>query len=513
MFNKNALMKKIFNLEDLSKIINNKKKQGKKIVLCHGVFDILHLGHLEHFKKSKTNGDILIVTTTADQYINKGLGRPFFSSKVRKNLLSGLSIIDYVSEVSSETAIPAIRLLKPNFYCKGVDYKKLSADITKNIKLELNEVKKVKGKILFTDEVTFSSSKILNNQNVTLNKSQLKEVKQIKKNYNFLDINNIVNKISKLKILIIGEIIIDQYFFCDPLGKSGKDPIMMFNNTKNSKYLGGSGAIANHLSEFCKEIKLISTIGQKKEHLSFIKNTLKKNVTLDYLTKENSPTILKQKYIDNNSSKKIVGFYTFNDSILEKNSEANLKKKIQKNILKYDLVIVSDYGHGMISNSLAKYICKISKFLIMNSQFNAANIGHHTLNKYLNTHCTVVNESELRHELRDRSQSIENLIKKFSKLGKQNYLVVTRGSEGSTLYDKRYNKFYYSQAYARKVTDKIGSGDVLMSVLATLLKVEKDPHLAMFIASIAAGQSVEKLANSENIKKKSLLKAIKHMLL
>jgi rfaE bifunctional protein kinase chain/domain len=506
-------MKKIFELEELSRIIQNKKKQGKRIVLCHGVFDVLHLGHLEHFKKSKSNGDILVVTTTADKFINKGLGRPYFSSKIRTNLLSGLSAIDYISEVPSETAIPAIKLLKPNFYCKGVDYKKLSSDITKNIKLELKELKKVKGKILFTNEVTFSSSQILNNQNITLNNFQLKEVKQIKKNYNFSDIEGFVNKASKLKVLIIGEVIIDQYFFCDPLGKSGKDPIMMFNNIKNSKYLGGSGAIANHLSEFCKKIKLISVLGQKKEHLNFIKNTLKKNITLDYVKKENSPTILKQKYIDNVSSKKIIGFYNFNDSALNKNSEATLRKKIQKNIKKYDLVIVSYYGHGMISNLIAKFICKSSKFLIMNSQYNAANIGHHTLKKYLNTHCTVINESELRHELRDRSLSVETLIKKFSKISKQNYLVVTRGSDGSTAYDKKNNKFYYSQAYARKITDKIGSGDVLMGVLATILSVKKDPHLAMFIASIAAGQSVEKFANSESIQKKTLLKAIKHMLL
>ena len=73
---------------------------------------------------------------------------------------------------------------------------------------------------------------------------------------------------------------------------------MMFNNIKNSKYIGGSAAIANHLSEFCKEIKVISTLGEKKEYLSFIKDSLKKNVKLDFLKKRNSPTILKQKYID-----------------------------------------------------------------------------------------------------------------------------------------------------------------------------------------------------------------------
>ena len=506
-------MKKIFDLEDLSKIIQNKKKNGKKIVLCHGVFDILHSGHLEHFKKSKSHGDILVVTTTSDKHINKGPGKPFFASKIRKNLLSGLSAIDYISEIDAETAMPAIKSLKPHFYCKGVDYKKVSSDITKNIKLETDEVLKNKGKTIFTNEVTFSSSKILNNPNLSLNSLQSKEIKQIKKKYSFFDIDKIIHKSSKLKILIIGEIIIDQYFFCDPLGKSGKDPIMMFNNIKNSKYIGGSAAIANHLSEFCKEIKVISTLGEKKEYLSFIKDSLKKNVKLDFLKKRNSPTILKQKYIDQNSSKKIIGFYNFNDEILDMDSQKKLKNKIKKNIQKYDLVIVSDYGHGMISNSTAKYICSKSKFLFMNSQINASNIGHHTLNKYPNSYCTIVNESELRHEMRDRSTDLNILMKKFSKLTKLNYLVVTSGSKGCTFFDKKNNKLFYSQAYANNVKDKVGSGDVLMCIMAIILKVEKNPYLAVFIASIAAGQSVEKFANSENVKRDFLLKALKHLLI
>ena len=74
---------KIHNLNDLSKILDKKRKDGYKIVMCHGVFDLIHLGHLEHFREAK-NGDILVVTTTSDQFINKGHGKPTFHLLLEK---------------------------------------------------------------------------------------------------------------------------------------------------------------------------------------------------------------------------------------------------------------------------------------------------------------------------------------------------------------------------------------------------------------------------------------------
>ena len=60
----------------LLKKIETLKKKNKKIVLCHGVFDLVHLGHLKHFKKAKSFGDFLIVSITKDEFIKKGPGRP-----------------------------------------------------------------------------------------------------------------------------------------------------------------------------------------------------------------------------------------------------------------------------------------------------------------------------------------------------------------------------------------------------------------------------------------------------
>ena len=188
---------KIYSINNLAKILKKKRENGNKIVLCHGVFDLVHFGHIAHFKRSKSFGDILVVTITTDKFINKGPNRPYFNQDLRKKFLSNIDIIDYICEVNSPSAIDAIRQLKPNFYSKGKEYKDLNKDITNKIKSEIAELKKNKGKIVYTDDVTFSSSKILNDLELLLSPQQLKEVKNIKKTDNY---DSVYKKFEELKV-------------------------------------------------------------------------------------------------------------------------------------------------------------------------------------------------------------------------------------------------------------------------------------------------------------------------
>ena len=106
------------------KKINDLIKSKKKIVMCHGVFDILHLGHIKHFEEAKSLGDILIISVTSNKYVNKGFERPYFDLKTRMETLSSLSCVDYVIASDFPTAERNLNLIKPSFYVKGPDYKK-----------------------------------------------------------------------------------------------------------------------------------------------------------------------------------------------------------------------------------------------------------------------------------------------------------------------------------------------------------------------------------------------------
>ena len=103
-------------LETKSKQLN---KEGKRIVLCHGTFDLIHTGHIRHLQEAKKQGDLLFATITADKYVSKGPGRPVFSEVLRAENLSALTCVDYVAIVHAPTAEQSILKIKPHIYVKG----------------------------------------------------------------------------------------------------------------------------------------------------------------------------------------------------------------------------------------------------------------------------------------------------------------------------------------------------------------------------------------------------------
>ena len=105
-------MKKIYTLEDLAKIVSKLKNKSRSVVLCHGVFDLLHIGHIKHLKKAKALGDKLVVTITADRFVNKGPGKPLFNQRLRAEAIASLEMVDFVAINESPTAINLIKIIK-----------------------------------------------------------------------------------------------------------------------------------------------------------------------------------------------------------------------------------------------------------------------------------------------------------------------------------------------------------------------------------------------------------------
>ena len=167
-------MTKILDIVTLKKRLL-KLKKNKKIILCHGVFDLLHSGHILHFKEIKNSSkDILIVSVTADEFVHKGPNRPVFRLYERMLNLSELSIVDFVVPSYSENAVSNILSLRPNYYVKGKDHKSKEKLKAYNMLKEKEALKKAKSKIIFTNSIKLSSTNILNQKYEYLNFEQKK---------------------------------------------------------------------------------------------------------------------------------------------------------------------------------------------------------------------------------------------------------------------------------------------------------------------------------------------------
>jgi rfaE bifunctional protein nucleotidyltransferase chain/domain len=505
-------MAKILNKDKLLKILVDLKKSKKKISLCHGVFDLVHYGHILHFKSAKKISDILIVSITKDKFIKKGIGRPLFNETQRLNYLNEISIIDYVYVCETESAEDSIKTVKPDFYVKGPDYKNNLLDITKKIYLEKKLVQKFGGKIIYTNDEKFSSSKIINEKNLlSISSEQENYIKNIKNKFGYDYIKNKIYNFNKIKPLVIGELIIDHYCFGDIIGKAGKEPHLVLKETSNEYYVGGSGAITRHISSFVDNIKLIAPFGGETFFKKILKKSFDKNVNTNFIKPEtNYLSIVKKRFIDKVSNYKMFGSY-----ILPNKSKKNFSKilisKIKSKLVNSNMILVSDYGHNFIDKTSAKFISRIKKFKALNAQLNSANIGYHSLNNYRNIDVLVINELELRQELREDKLGLNILAKILIKRNKIKNLIITKGKHGVVLFKSDF-KPIFCPAFVSQSIDKVGAGDAMLAISSLAIKQGLDSELVLFLGSIAAAISVKNIGNKVSVNINDLDRIIEYML-
>jgi len=471
-------------LKDIKKL----KNKGKKIILCHGAFDLIHPGHINHFEEAKSLGDILIATITADKFIKKNIYSPFFDQETRKNFLKNLKIIDYVFIINDKDAQPAIKEIKPDIYCKGLEYEK--KDRIGNLKNEKKLLKKNGGKIVFLGKNLHSSTKLISSNIFNLRDENLKN---FLKKINFSKINGIQDKISKLKIIVIGETIIDKYTYVKTVGVSPKSNTLSCIETKKQSMPGGSLATFKFLSSFIKNIKHISIVNKKL--------SLKKNFkySSEIIKSDYYERLVKKRIVEEGndaSINKILTLNEFETNVLTKLDERKILTKLNRYIKKTDLVILQDFGHGFFTKKIINFLQKNSKKLSINVQTNSLNYGYNIISKkYKKCDLFSLDARELQlfegKKNIDHQKSLKNLSKRLS--AKNGFL--TCGGEFSMLFSG--NKIYKIPTLNKKAIDTMGAGDIFHAIASIMTSVSKDNYLNLLLAQIAGAHAVEIVGNSD----------------
>ena len=380
--NRNSTDSKIVPLAALAKLVSGHKSQGKRLVHCHGVFDLVHPGHIRHLEEAKRQGDVLAVTVTPDEYVNKGPGRPVFNQRLRSESVAALQCVDYVAINEWPTAVETVRLLRPDVYVKGPDYAQRESDPTGRIYSEEAAILSVGGRIHFTNDITFSSSHLINSYLNVLPPETEEWLRTFRDKHSADEVIKYLEGSANLRVLVVGEAIIDEYVFCEAIGKSTKDPILACQYIGTKAFAGGSLAIANHLAGFCGEVGLLTCLGETERREDIIREALLPNVRSVFVTKEGAPTIQKRRFVDNYSQNKLLELYIMDDRPVGKEAENALLEALAAVLKDYDLVIAADYGHGMLTQPVIMSLCQGSRFLSVNTQTNAGNRGFNAISKY-----------------------------------------------------------------------------------------------------------------------------------
>jgi len=325
------------------------------------------------------------------------------------------------------------------------------------------------------------------------------------------DFFSIIKRFKKLKVLFIGEGIIDEYCYVQPRGTASKDPIISTQFLRKEKYLGGVFAPARHLSNFVNKVHVISVLGDYKSNEGFImKEFEKRGISTSFFTKKNSPTIIKRRYIEHNHLRKLFKMEFNNQDEID----TNLEKKIIENIEtikdQFDLIIVNDFGHGLFSKKLISYLCGLDQYVAVNVQTNSSNFGFNPATKYNHINFLSLNEMELRIIFQKKNLGYQEMLKKLYKEYDYQSIFLTLGKKGSYYLN---DDLFYSDSFVANPVDTVGAGDAVFSFVLILdfLGIEKQsvPVFGNIVGACAVESVGNQLAIDSHILKQYFERYIK----
>jgi len=441
-------------------------------ILCHGVFDVLHLGHIRHLQEARSLGDRLVVSITADRHVAelKGHGRPQFSAEQRREALQALSSVDEVIVSDDGTAIEVIKSIRPAYYVKGPDY---SGKNTPELAAEVAAIESVGGKFYTTTAEKWSSTALL--RDVRLTDKALRYVDGARRR-KFLDhIMPAFDNADKLRLLFVGETIIDEYRYVKALNRPSKEIVIAAELDGKEVFDGGVVAGSKHADWPDKAV----------------------------ITSKNA--IIKTRFVDRDFSRKL--FETYSHKAVKRLVD---RDNLAAQVKDCDVCVVMDFGHGLIDDE-AVDILSTAKFLGVTAQTNAGNFGFNLITKYRHCSFACIDEQEAKLAVRDLEIVAARAVRVIAHDTGASYAAITQGRRGSTSWSNG-GDIIEVPAFVTSGYDTMGAGDAFLAVTAPLLAVGLQMEMAAFVGNVAGGLKTAVLGHQRHISREDIVRNLEWLL-
>ena len=504
---------KIRSIDELGKTAEKIRAEGRKVVLCHGIFDLLHMGHVRHLEAARREGSVLFVTLTADEFVNKGPGRPVFTAQLRAEMLGSLEYVDWVGINENPTAEPVIKAIKPDIYVKGSDYKDSENDITGKILTEQETIEKHGGKVVYTDEITFSSSTLINQHLGVYEPTLQQHLEGMRAENRLPELIAVLDGLKNTKVLLIGDAIIDEYKYVQALGKSPKENMIATLFKDHEVFAGGVFAAANHIADFCDHVEVITSFGSYDSYEELVRDSLKSNIKLYPIYRREAPTTRKCRYVDTGYAlRKLFEVYYMDDTPLSKEGEASLNALIEERMKDVDVVVVTDFGHGLLAKGTIELLTEKAPFLAVNAQSNSANHGYNLISKYGRADYICIDQPEARLAVRDKFSDMDTIISSIlPKVIDCPKMVITHGKYGCYAHDLN-NTIIKIPALTSTIVDTVGAGDAFFAVTAPLVAAGVPMDLVGFLGNAVGAMKVGIVGHRTSVEKVPLIKFLTALL-
>jgi rfaE bifunctional protein kinase chain/domain len=468
----------------------------RKVIMCHGAFDLVHPGHLRHLMYARGKADLLIASLTSDAHISKANYRPFVPQMLRAMNLAALELVDYVIVDENATPLENIAFLQPDFFAKGYEYFDGPGGIHPKTQLEMEGLATYGGEMIFTPgDVVFSSSRFIEQTPPAIEVEKLLVLLE-SEGITFESLRFSLDRCQGLRVHVLGDTIVDTYVYCNPIGSStSKTPTLSVKYEEQVDFAGGAAVVARHLRAAGAEVTFSTVLGHDPLKDFVVAEMERCGVRCLPVIDPTRPTTQKTAYIANGY--RLLKVDRVDNRPISEKIVGEFKSALEQSPA--DAYVFSDFRHGIFSKQTIPELTgslRQGPLRVADSQV-ASRWGN--ILDFHGFDLITPNEKEARFSLADQDSVIRPLALELYKRAGCKTLILKMGERGIITYrapSHSVRSFFTVDSFAGHVVDPVGAGDALLAYATLGLAATSNPVIASVLASMAAGVACEHDGNT-----------------
>jgi rfaE bifunctional protein kinase chain/domain len=482
---------KIKTLDELARAIGPRPR-SKTVIMCHGMFDIVHPGHLRHLAYAKGKADLLIASLTADEHGTKGALRPYVPQELRAANMAALEMVDYVIIDPHPTPIEHIKQLQPDYFAKGYEY--FADGVPPRTQEEMDTLESYGGEIVFTPgDIVYSSTALIEAAPPKLGLEKLLALME-SEGIHFEDLRRALWKAKEARVHVVGDTIVDSYSYCSVLGATAKSLAFSVRPERTDVFAGGAAVVAKHVKAAGADVAFSTVLGEDDLRDFVLKDLGSAGVTCHPFIDRTRPTTHKERFIADGN--KLLQVDRVDNRPLSDRGITFLTDRLRETDAQ--IVIFSDFRHGIfnrqtigrLKQALPAGALKVADSQVSNRWGNILDFTDFDL--------LTPNEREARFALADQDSVVRPLALNLYQQAGCRHLILKLGERGVIGYRTpgvMPREFFMVDSLVDRLVDPIGAGDALLAYASLALWATDNIVIASILGSMAAAVACQQQGN------------------
>lgn len=481
--------RKIKTAEELCEAIGPRPR-ARKVIMCHGTFDVVHPGHIRHLMYARSKADILVASLTCDEHIAKANFRPYVPEALRALNLAALELVDYVIVDRDPTPLRNLALIQPDFFAKGYEYN--DGSLHPRTREEVEVLESYGGEVIFTPgDVVYSSSALIELAPPNIAHDKLVNVLEAE-GLGFDDLYDAIDKLTGIRVHVVGDTIVDTLTRTTLIGGNTKTPTFSVRYDGKTDYTGGAAIVAKHLRAAGAEVTFSTVLGEDSLKDMVLADLEQAGVNVRAIIDPTRPTTNKNAFVaDGYRLLKVdtLDNRTISEKIVQQMADALANAPV-------DAVMFSDFRHGIFNRRTLPALIKAippDVYRVADSQV-ASRWGN--ILDFKGFDLITPNEREARFALGDQDTPVRPLALELFRKAECRTQILKLGERGLLTYRARPDEndlrsFFVVDSFVDHVVDAVGAGDALVSYATLAMVATRNEVIASVLGAIAAAVECE----------------------